>query len=139
MTRVYMLIDHQCVELAKLLDEGKVSYEYFVCGCSPIERHYQILEDGNWKDIDNCPYCNVSMTGIAVHPTTIQGSGMGLSGDEFKQFCSWPNKKPWGGFHTNNKGDVVFGDHNISEERRQQKQKRSIVCPKCKHEFDVNE
>ncbi len=75
MSRTFALLDHKCSELEKLLEEKKVSYEWFVCGCSSIERHYQILEEGEWTDIDKCPFCGVSMTGMvewAIDPSLYQ-------------------------------------------------------------------
>jgi len=60
--RTFELRDHKCPDLEKLLEEKKVSYKWAVCDCSPCERSYQILEEGEWKDIFNCPFCGVPMT-----------------------------------------------------------------------------
>lgn len=62
MGREFALLDHSCSELEKLLEEKRISYEYLVCDCSPLERHYQLLKDGKWKDIEICPFCGKAMT-----------------------------------------------------------------------------
>ncbi len=78
MSRTFALVDHKCSELEKLLEEKKVSYEWFVCGCSPIERQYQIIEEGEWADIDNCPFCGASMTGIVEWAVAVGPSALSL-------------------------------------------------------------
>jgi len=70
MSRTFALIDHKCPPLERMLEEKRVSYEWFVCGCSPLERQYQILEKGEWKNIDKCPFCKAPMTsGLALYST----------------------------------------------------------------------
>lgn len=64
MTDIYELWDHCCPELEKLLEEKNVRFQGFVCWCSPIERTYQVLEEGVWKNIYDCPFCGISMTGL---------------------------------------------------------------------------
>ena len=61
--RSFALLDHKCSELEKLLKEKMVSYKWAVCGCSPWERHYQILEEGKWRNLSHCPFCGDSMIG----------------------------------------------------------------------------
>jgi len=65
--RTFALRDHKCLGLKKLLKARKVSYEWFVCDCSPCERQYQILEGEEWKDIFDCPFCGAPMTDITFH------------------------------------------------------------------------
>ena len=63
MTVIYGLYDHNCLRLADLVFLKEVRMEYFVCGCSSCERHYQILLDSNsdWHDLNYCIYCGVKM------------------------------------------------------------------------------
>jgi hypothetical protein len=48
----------ECIGWETLCGYGKVSYEWFVCSCSPIERNYQLqIRDSVYMDIKYCPCC----------------------------------------------------------------------------------
>lgn len=59
--------EHQeppCDKWKVLCEKRHISYEWFACDCSPIERNYQILVGGEWVDILFCPFC-----GLEINPT----------------------------------------------------------------------
>jgi len=73
MTDIYDLWDHRCPELERLLEEKRVRFQGWACWCSPIERHYQIFENDEWQDIDDCPFCGKSMMGMETFPVVPMG------------------------------------------------------------------
>ncbi len=46
-----------CEDWKKVCKEGKVSFVWYVCGCSPCERNYKIKENGEWTSVKKCPFC----------------------------------------------------------------------------------
>jgi hypothetical protein len=51
-----------CEPWLELCSAEKVSYEYFGCDCSSIERYYQVLNTSKeWEDVRNCPFCGASI------------------------------------------------------------------------------
>ena len=60
--RVFELLDHKCKELEKLLEKKAISYYAAVCDCSPLERTYEILVNGERVPIRYCPFCGAPMT-----------------------------------------------------------------------------
>jgi|WetSurMetagenome_2_1015567.scaffolds.fasta_scaffold1821973_1 hypothetical protein len=54
-----------CKEWDIICKNGKVSYEWFVCNCSPYERHYQLQIGKIYYNIKFCPFC-----GVAINPLT---------------------------------------------------------------------
>lgn len=145
MARTFALLDHKCPELEKPLEEKRVSYEWFVCGCSPCERQYQVLEDGKWKDMDKCPFCKTSMTGISLQmtgdlysscpkcssmDTKYIGTEAGDSIYECKKCGNhfFPHilaiQAPLLGPYPPLEGDIIVS-------------KREVECPECGHKFKV--
>lgn len=63
-----------CKGWQKLCEERKISYTYGGCDCSMMERRYQILQDGEWINVYNCPYCDKPINKIiwkAVKPVKV--------------------------------------------------------------------
>lgn len=50
-----------CEGWRRLVQSDSVSYEWFVCGCSPCERTYQIKIGERWEHIKNCPFCGTQI------------------------------------------------------------------------------
>ena len=69
--REYTLADHKCEGLEKLLEQKRISYEWYVCNCSSLERHYQLLVSNKWKPIYCCPCC-----GESIYPYAYTNYGM---------------------------------------------------------------
>jgi len=58
-----------CPQLLKLAVDGKIRYEWHACGCSPMERSYQLLDEtSNWVDFSYCAFCgsNIPVGGLPM-------------------------------------------------------------------------
>jgi hypothetical protein len=46
-----------CHKWEEMQNQRCVSFEWFACCCSPIERDYQLLIGLDWQSVHFCPFC----------------------------------------------------------------------------------